>query len=144
MVDHHVAGREVFVGAMVLLFFLAGCGGPPRASNATVPVSGTVTQNGQAVEGASVTFERVDGTRGAVGRTDSSGRYSLTTFQAGDGAEPGEYRVTVVKYEVPEHEEGETPPLVSLIPEQYASVETSGLTATVQEQGENIFDFELE
>lgn len=91
----------------------------------------------------------------AAGRTDAEGTYTLTTFQPDDGALPGEYRVTVTKQEVPTEfaEEAEAAPAgedeeelaapKSLLPEEYADVEQSPLTATVAE-AENTVDLELE
>ena len=132
---------------ILALATMLGCGRSTDTDRPrTVPVLGTVTHNGQPLAGASVTFLRTDGQPSAVGRTDSNGRYSLTTFEPGDGAIPGEYGVQVVKYEEPDSppEDGETPPLKSLIPEKYTTVANSGLTATVGEGGGNTFDFDLQ
>jgi len=69
-----------------------GCGGSDRT---LVPVTGTVTYNGAAVEGALVTFTNAGIT--AFDSTDAEGKFSLNT-RAGDGAEPGKYTVTVRKF----------------------------------------------
>ena len=57
--------------------------------------------NGEAVEGASVIFTAADSSgESAVGVTDKSGKYTLTTAgakNAGTGAVPGEYNVLVTK-----------------------------------------------
>ncbi len=138
----------ICIAGSLLLAPLAGCSGDSTAADRpkTVPVQGTVTHKGQPLADASVAFVRSDNTRGAVGRTDSGGRYSLMTFEPGDGAPPGEYGVQIVKYEESgvEPEDGETPPLKSLIPEKYAAVGSSGLKATVTEEGDNTFDFDLQ
>lgn len=126
------------------------------------PVSGTVTINGQPLQGATLNFLSADGSRSAVGETDARGRYELTTFAPGDGAVPGEYRVAIMKYELmvdgapiqsdepPDDRPGDDPfaggpdpEPVNVLPEQYANIASSGLTATVVE-GENTFDFALE
>jgi len=123
---------------------LAGCSGGGNADRPpTVPVQGVITFKGQPVEGASVTFQRTDRTRSAVGRTDARGQYTLTTFEPGDGAMTGDYEIKIVKYQQPEEEpeDGVTPPLKSLIPEKYAK---GVLKATVQDGGENTFNFDLE
>ena len=79
--------RTAFYGSSLLLLisiaFSLGCpqggpGGPP-----TYPVSGTVTYNGEPVGGANVTFVAGQGGQSAVGVTDASGKYELTTFAAG-------------------------------------------------------------
>lgn len=152
---------------MCLISLSLGCGqatDPNRPK--TYPVSGTVTQAGTPVEGATVTFHLADGSRGAVGLTDENGNYTLTTFSAGDGAVAGDHKVKVTKFDrptvtpksdgsvadtgdEPEVPEGRESPEddsapKSLLPEKYANVETSGLTATVSESGDNKFDFSLE
>jgi len=75
------------------LFFLAGCGGSAFPS-----VTGTVTLDGQALDGAQVVFSP-DGAGGQVATavTDSSGKFRMGTFKLGDGVRPGKYRVTVTK-----------------------------------------------
>jgi len=145
---------------VVLLVLVSGLGCSQSDSDrpATHPVTGTVTYKGELVDGATVAFQSVDGTQGAMGVTDSDGKYTLTTFQSGDGAVPGEYRVKIFKHELQGGgaaaggEDG--PPSVAvpdqpvakpkdLLPAKYANVTKSGLTATVGEEG-NEFDFSLE
>jgi uncharacterized lipoprotein YajG len=73
--------------------FLAGCSSEPERPP-TYPVTGTVTANGKPVAAASVIFGPVTpGVASAAGITDAEGKYRLTTFSAGDGAQAGEYRV---------------------------------------------------
>lgn len=155
--------RSLAAALSLGLMVMAGCGtsAPQRDGPATYPVSGTVTQGGAPVTGATVRFERADGSQASTGRTDSQGKYILATFEAGDGAPAGDYRVTIVKIKGPEESaavpeddpnykgaeespaEGEEVEYRNLLPEKYASVETSGLTATVTE-GPNNLDFQLE
>ena len=63
-------------------------------------MTGTVTLQGKPVAGAAITFVPT-GEEGeaASAITDSEGKYALTTWEAGDGARPGEYRVKVSKQE---------------------------------------------
>lgn len=149
-----------------------GLGCPQTAEGpATYAVTGTVTQGGQPVEGATVTFVPTSGGESASGITDASGNYTLATFKAGDGAVPGQYGVKIVKYEGaetqasaggggPEGAEGTGPEMPSdyegaaesseeasanLLPSQYESPDSSGLTATVtNDPSKNVFDFDLE
>lgn len=130
-----------------LLLATLGCGGSSSEYPQTFPVTGAVTHAGQPVEGAVVTFHPSASSQSAVGRTDVAGMYSLTTFTPGDGARPGDYQVTIVKYEdinPEELERPESPPLTHLLPEKYAKVNSSALSATVSEGGPNEFDFQLE
>jgi len=72
---------------------LSGCGGSGRPE--TIPVSGTVTLDGKPVAGASVMFSPEPSGRPATGVTDEQGRFTLKTFEAGDGALVGKHTVTV-------------------------------------------------
>lgn len=102
MLSWTARNRALLCGCgFITLVAIVGCG--PGAS--TVPVSGTVTQNGKPVEGATVTFLRGGGdiSKGelAIGKTDASGKFELTTHfgskSSAAGAPPGEYKVTVSK-----------------------------------------------
>ena len=82
------------VGLTVLLLATAGCG-----NRTPVPVTGTVTLDGEPVEGATVTFHALGDDkegRPATGQTDKTGTFRLTTGNE-DGARPGEYKVVVIK-----------------------------------------------
>jgi hypothetical protein len=72
------------------LVLTAGCSG-----SGTVKVKGIVTLDGQPLSGATVTFEPVGQGHPAGGITAQDGVFRLTTYRTGDGALPGEYRVTV-------------------------------------------------
>jgi len=90
-----------FVFAMAVLVHGVGCG--PSVKLKTVPVSGTVTYNGQPIEGATVVLvPAVDGSgRPAGGDSGPNGKFTLQTSVGGTqmapGAIPGEYKVTVSK-----------------------------------------------
>jgi hypothetical protein len=86
----------------LLVLVLSGCSNPDGKYS---KVEGTITYNGQSVDGATVSFQPVapDG-ESASGLTDASGKFKLSSVGAvdgGRGALPGEYRVTVVKREAP-------------------------------------------
>lgn len=130
---------------IVILAAVVGCG---DSGPATVLVTGTVTQDGEPVEGALVVFTPSapgeTSQLAAQAETDATGTFTLSTYVSGDdyksGIQPGAYVVTVIKLEVvqdmkrqPRH----------LLPKKYSQPATSGLTATVKEQGENVFAFEL-
>lgn len=153
--------------AAVCIAVTLGCGG--SSNPATYPVSGTVTQDGKPVEGATVSFVTTGSGRGAVGVTDSSGKYNLTTFESNDGAVPGTYKVRVAKYDGPQEtevdtmaedtasddglvempadysgaEEDDAAESKNLLPEKYNSVTGTPLEYTVTE-GENTYDIELD
>ena len=137
------------------LAFVIGCGG--GASGPKVyPVTGTVTYNGQAVEGAVVAFHGEAATKMATGTTDAQGRFELTTYKPGDGAVAGKHRVTVTKTsggaaggtDIMSMEEAleatETQPeSQNELPTQYASAADSPLQFTVSEDRKNDFPIEL-
>lgn len=149
---------------------LTGCNGGSNVD--TVPVTGTVTMNGQPVEGAAVTFSPEGAGHAAAAVTDASGKFQLTTETSGDGAVAGAYKVTVTKYEkradtVAAGEEDMDAVYAAMeaagedvsgsgdkkgteddgpkneLPAQYASPQTTTLQAEVSEGGENDFSFEL-
>lgn len=118
---------------------LVGCG-PSRPE--TVPVSGHVTLNGQPVEGATVMFSPEAEGRPATGTTDADGRFTLKTFEAGDGALPGVHSVTVTKVEssgVQADRDGLSGEIEPggiqqrwVVPRKYAKPDTSGLSVEVE------------
>lgn len=147
----HAAG-SLWVAA--LLACVVGCGGSSRPEPA--PVSGTVTYNGKPVAHATVMFTPKSGGASATGKTDENGKFTLTTFEPGDGAIVGEHVVTVT-YTGPEGAEAENPESPeaygappekaqeekSPIPTRYANPKTSGLTFEVKAGGPNEFNIEL-
>ncbi len=145
---------------------LLGCGD----GLSVYPVTGKVTLDGQAISGASITFQPVEGGTGmpAVGSTDSNGQYSLTDMRSeniGGGAEPGDYRVGVLWYKpsvdtsnatgegggpAEDEEVGDAKSRQtvsgpdSLLPAAYQNPKTSGLQFTVTtNSADNTFDIEL-
>lgn len=151
---------------VVATLLAVGCQPAGPSHPPTFGVTGKVTLDGNPVEGATVTF--VPGQTGdpAVGTTDASGTYSLKSFGSEDGATPGEYKVTVTKYdfaeaaggggggtdgEMPADYGGAAPDSAggdggkNALPAKYASAAESGFTATVTEDAsQNVFDLALE
>jgi len=130
---------------------LIGCSGGPALPK-TIPVSGVVKLKGQPVKNASVGFLPVNRGRPAVGSTDAGGNFRLTTFKTGDGAIPGDYKVTITAYEQNPGEVGEggvidekiaAKPRKWRVPEKYSNSSTSGLKASVSPSSKE-FTFNLE
>jgi hypothetical protein len=95
--------RQAALTAIVLCVIwgvpLLGCG---RAGPPVQVVQGTVTLDGQQIEGVAVTFTPVASGAGiqAFGTTQADGSYSLSAFRGakpGSGTVIGEYRVTCTK-----------------------------------------------
>ncbi|XZE54143.1 carboxypeptidase-like regulatory domain-containing protein [Planctomycetaceae bacterium SH139] len=145
-----------------------GCGPTGGKQMRTFPVTGKVTMGGAPVPGATVTFAPVvDGNPSAFARTDTQGVYTLTTYDTGDGAVKGEYKVLVSKSapggggpSEPAHDatgQGGGPSAPShagprggaaggdgsLLPEKYASVASTPLIKTVNEE-DNTIDLVLD
>lgn len=141
---------------LALFSVLVGCGAEVELDGTTA-VTGTVAHNGQPVEGATVTFSPAGEGRAASGITGADGRFTLTTLTADDGAMPGTYKVGISKTDVQgamtaeeseaylmQHNQAPPPPVTKeLLPAKYKNPMQSGLTATVNEGGENDFTFEL-
>lgn len=161
-VDFSSVHRSCFSFPLALLvatMMMVGCGeGTQDDRPARAKVTGTVTHNGSPVEGATVSLQPASGSgQGAIGKTDASGKFTLTTYTPGDGALPGEYKISVSKVEVTSmvseeealklQEQGRPiPPAQTkqLLPQKYGNTETSGLTTTVEADQENQLDIALE
>ncbi len=158
---------------LVAMSLSLGCSGsddPNRPK--TYPVSGTVKLNGTAVEGATVTFQLIEGKENAIGLTDQSGKYTLSTFRPNDGAVAGQYKVSISKFdlETPNVSSALTPGKINSgdlpadyaapsansgggkgrdtgpknsLPAKYAKADSSALRALVDPKGGNKFDFDL-
>jgi hypothetical protein len=131
-------------------------------------VEGVVTLDGQPIEGVNVSFSPVDtkSGAGAVGTTDASGGFTLTTIPngaPGAGAKAGEYLVTFSKStstdtstvastddpnygkEDPSGGRSAPPKAERVIPVKYENPTTSGFKASVkpgQNKGDG-FKFDL-
>ena len=126
-----------------------GCGAENDDRVEVYPVSGKVFVGGKPIEGISVIFygqaPAQEDKRMPVpaGVTDANGEFRLTSYDSGDGAPAGEYKVAVIWNEPP-------PPNFSGVFEprdrlggRYASPNTSKLTATVPEGGAELPPFQL-
>jgi hypothetical protein len=142
-------------GLCALMCALAlGCGGeklPPLYT-----VTGKITYNGKAVPGATIMFFPVakPGPKAKKGEadqtiprrikatTDDDGNYDLAFGEDHDGAPAGNYKVGIsaIDFE-PGDDEDEIRP--NKVPGRYGNPETTGFTAVVKEDGDNVFDFKL-
>ena len=102
--------------------FVAGCGDGQRGR---VHVSGQVLIDGKPLTVGTVGFVPTDA-RAAFGSIGADGRFTLTSFEPGDGVVPGTHRVSVSAVE-----------LLSKTtfrchaPKKYADYRTSDLTQTI-------------
>ncbi|MBA3313549.1 MAG: hypothetical protein H0T47_09730 [Planctomycetaceae bacterium] len=151
--------------ALSLLGFVSvGCGGADGDAGRveTYETTGKITFEGKPVADAVVSYSPKGSQPPALGRTGSDGTYALRTYEDGDGAAAGDYVVLVTKETVTAapsaaHDpnartmtspaaHGGGPNSVSTkseTPAKYNNPNTSGLEATVKDNGENNFDFDL-
>lgn len=146
---------------LIVTCFFIGCEGEVLNRPPVYKVTGKVTFKGQPVANADVTFSNKDHNRSAFGRTNEDGEYELTTFQANDGAVAGKHSVFITKLQPPAdtpaiapiESEQYIPPGVGVstdpvkpksdIPEKYGAEATSGLIAVVNEDNNNVANFDL-
>lgn len=121
---------------------MCGCGvSKPKPA----PVSGQVLLGEAPVANAVVILHPVRADAKAIrpaGRTDEQGRFTLTTNKDGDGAPPGDYRVTITAYQS-EVRKGDDSVIVNHLPEKYARPETSTLSVTVSKGNNEVGPFRL-
>ena len=111
-------------------FWVAGCEAKVERPK-TVPVSGVVNWNGKPLTEGSVYFAPDDKTKGhpAVGSIGPDGKYVLSTFEKGDGAVPGTYKIAVQVMQGADEVAKKIGKKV--LPDKYYDASISGLTATI-------------
>lgn len=134
----------VFAAFVCSCSLLTGCG---SGNPTTYEVTGTVVfTDGQPLTEGSVEFEtkHKDKPITAIGQINLDGTFELGTFEATDGALPGEHRVAVFSHAVigTKHERPDKLPPMVLDP-KYSDINTSGLKFTVKEDSNN-FRIEVE
>lgn len=159
------------LGLAALALLAPGCGGETRVERH--PVSGQVLFRGRPAAGAMIVFHDTrpkDELRNLpIPRASSrqDGTFELSSYELGDGAPAGTYRVTVVLPEAvlpadPPASEGEAagapdeaaaatvvdpesaPSPRDVLKERYSDPATSGLEVTIAEGRNNLPPFELE
>ncbi|MGC4007383.1 MAG: hypothetical protein QM811_31370 [Pirellulales bacterium] len=111
---------------MSCLAFL-GCGN----AEGLVPVSGTVTIDGQPLKMGNIRFVPEKG-RPSGGTIDENGRYTMTSRVPGDGVSAGTLMVEVTSNTA----KGKT--VHWLIPQKYSDYKTSGEKVTVDGPNDNL------
>ncbi len=123
------------LGLLAVLAFSLGCGPqhPP-----TYPVQGRVEfANGNPVKAGSVELLAVDLKVNARGTIDEQGRFTLTTFEDGDGAVAGKHRCVVVQMIIAEKLGQAAGSQYGVVHPRFASYATSGLECEIKPTGEN-------
>lgn len=135
--------------SVLLCLCAAGCvdnSGGKRIGN-LVPVTGTVTFDGQTLEKGTVQFFPADPTsacQSAIGEI-KDGKFTMMTTISAPGVVAGDYQVRITATDSVQDTPapGETPVAPdSLIPEKYGNINTSGLEVTIS-PGDAPLQFEL-
>lgn len=120
--------------AVAMAVACAGCG--PKSDRLPVfPVSGTLVYKGQPLPNALVAFHPTDKSdpRATSSRatTDAEGKFSLSTYEANDGAPAGQYKVTVECYKLKGTGKN-LEPGPNFLPPKYANPATTSLSFQVE------------
>jgi 5-hydroxyisourate hydrolase-like protein (transthyretin family) len=81
------------------LIVLCSCSGKPANRKETYRVTGVVVVDGKEAQGVAIDLHNVKGMDPAQptvssAMTDETGKFAVSTYDAGDGAPEGEYRLT--------------------------------------------------
>ena len=130
---------------VVLCLVCTSCSGKDDRKR-VYPVTGQVFYKGRHTPKALVVFHPLNDSDGravrAYGYVGEDGRFTLTTYNAHDGAPAGSYRITVEwRLPNPQNEDEEGP---NLLPTRFHSVATSGLRAEIREGPCELAPFRLE
>ena len=144
------ASRRSLIMAGLTLLVAAFCGCTKSKGPATLEVTGIVTLNGTAVEGANVFFSPAGNSEASrlssQATTDNNGKYQLRTHigagQFKPGIVPGKYEVTVSKLDTASIKNTMSPPK-NLLPAKYADAKTSPFKADVVAGQANDFPLDL-
>ena len=142
------------IALLILVILIAGYGGEGNTLK-TYRVEGIVTHNGQPVTDVSVTVYPIGGQHAGFAKTDTHGKYKLSTTAGAveAGTVPGEYTVTVSKQIlVPtgkkirgadggEYNEKTTK---ETLPAKYTTVQNTPFKVTVEAKKLNEINFALE
>jgi hypothetical protein len=132
-----------FLATVFLFLGLIGCGGDGLKR---VPVQGKITAKGQPLDGATIQFLPLGGTKGegGMGRSDNNGNFTLEigSRKGAAGVVPGEYKVRVSRLIArdgtplaADATEADNPGSRESIPAPYNSLDGTPLRATVPETG---------
>ncbi len=143
-----VVGRLLFL--LAFLPCVVGCGAKSDGPE-TYPVTGVVTLKGAPVDGAVLQFTPTSpdaGIAGAQVMTNPDGAFEVKiNLEMGKttktGLPPGDYKVAVTKLQMAPGQTAPNIPPKNVLPPEYATIESTPLTATVKPEAENRFEFPL-
>jgi len=138
----YFAGSGLRVAASVFMAVSIGC----SSKHPTYPVSGRVTYpNGTPLPGGTIDFDAVDlkgNLANATGIIEKDGSFRVYTFQENDGAVVGKHRVAILPPPTSEERGGRR--ISNAVDSRFTEFESSGLTVTVNRDGPNYFELQVE
>lgn len=133
--NNRTGRRAALIAAVLGLLTITGCGEETFDRVAVHPVVGKIIYGTGSLEGAIVTLHPEDASldtlRPSV-KVEADGSFKITTYQNGDGAPAGNYKVTVQLYKLPA-KASEFQPGRNVLPATYGSPKTSKLSIAVAE-----------
>ncbi|WP_425400117.1 hypothetical protein [Aeoliella sp.] len=136
----------------LLLFLLTTCGceSQPEGRMKVYRTTGSVTVDGQPAEGVKIVLYGATpdltgpGTVAPYAETDAEGEFSLTSYESGDGAPAGKFKVTAIWPEpAPPDADAEFFEPKDLLKDKYLTPDSTPLEATVEEGSTTLPPFEL-
>ncbi len=127
--------RPVLLVMAGMTLAIAGCSKGRHDRIAVYPAEGQVLWQGAPLAGAQVVLLSPQQSKDAKtipsrGRTDTNGKFRLTTYEAGDGAPEGDYAVVVTCNPVVKTDDGWVVG-PNTLPRKYANVKTTDLRVTL-------------
>ena len=136
-----------------VIVLVAGCSRSEfkNLKQPTFPVTGEVRLDGKPLAGATLVFKPVDASKfkwreQPQATTDAEGSFVVFTYNAGDGAPAGDYRVGIAVLGASDDEGADQvrrDPAAARLPGRYGDAATSGLTAKVDAKATTLPPFEL-
>jgi hypothetical protein len=127
-----VSHRIVLGAALVPVLLASGCS---EKWAEVFPVAGSVKFDGKAPVGAQIVLHPVNPASpeavAPTGKVKSDGSFQITSYQAGDGAPPGDYVATIQWFQV--DKDGIVG--ANVIPKEYSTPTTSPIKVTVNAGG---------
>lgn len=128
---------------------VAGCNDSVKQK--TYPASGRVLVDGKPVPGAMIVFHPVDPSafkwdERPQGRSDTDGKFEVFTYQTGDGAPAGAYRVAIAVVATGDDDGNDQVRRARgrvAVPAKYGHQDKSGLTAKVEKGPTTLPPFDL-
>ncbi len=131
---------------LVLVFSLCGCGKQKQPWEEVYAVEGVVTHKGKPVAGADISlFPQAEWFPDSIrprAKSNEDGSFVLWTYERGDGAPAGSYKVVVVHHEIVESK-GVANTKPNDLPPQYSRVATTDLIVEINADNSNKLNLDL-